>query len=108
MKILLDNNVPAYLAGVFAHHDVASAFQMGWHDLANGRLLEAAEAGGFRLLVTLDRGFLHQQNLQGRDLAVAVLRPRDQTREAMTDVANLLNESADSLLVGQAHIIREF
>lgn len=45
---------------------------MGWAELDNGRLLNAAEAA-FDVLVTTDQNLRHQQNLAGRRLAILVL-----------------------------------
>jgi len=90
LKLLLDNNVPVYLLDVLGRQDSSTAFREGWHQLANGKLLTAAQAGGFQLLVTLDGGFEHQQNMDGRVISVAVLRPSDQSKAAMVEVAERL------------------
>ena len=71
MRILFDQGTPVPLRGSLAGHEVHTAFEMGWSDLGNGELLEAAE-NAFDALVTTDRNLLHQQNLAGR-LAVLVL-----------------------------------
>ena|SRR5579871_3870915 len=92
MKIVLDNNVPAYVGRLLAGFEYATAYQRGWHHLANGQLLGTCEAAGFDLLITLDRGFLHQQNLSGRKIRIAVLIPTGQGRlEVETAVKNLLS-----------------
>jgi len=49
------------------------ARQMGWHELANGHLIAAAEAGGFDVLITADQSIRYQQNLTGRKIAIVVL-----------------------------------
>jgi hypothetical protein len=36
-------------------------------------LLDAAETAGFELLVTTDKNFSHQQNLQSRRIAIVVI-----------------------------------
>jgi hypothetical protein len=41
--------------------------------LSNGDLLNAAEDAGFDVLLTTDKNLVHQQNLQGRKLAIVVL-----------------------------------
>jgi len=46
---------------------------MGWHQLANGHLIAAAEDGGFDVLITADQSIRYQQNLAGRRLALIVL-----------------------------------
>jgi hypothetical protein len=50
VKILFDQNMPAPLRHALVGHDVATAYERGWHTLQNGELLSAAEAEGFELL----------------------------------------------------------
>ena len=88
MKILLDNNVPLYLLSTFPGS--STAYREGWHELANGRLLEAAESAGFTLLITLDRGFETQQSLAGKRISVAILKPSHQSRDSFIRVAESL------------------
>lgn len=61
--------VPHALPG----HTVHTAQARGWDTLSNGALLNAAEAAGFELLLTTERRIRHQQNLQGRRVALVVL-----------------------------------
>ena len=49
------------------------AFERGMERLANGDLLNAAEAAGFELLVTADKNLRYQQNLTGRKISIVVL-----------------------------------
>ncbi|MHB8636522.1 MAG: hypothetical protein ACYC96_08620 [Fimbriimonadaceae bacterium] len=103
MRVLLDHNVPRYLNPLLLN--ASSANGEGWHELANGTLLAAAEQAGFSVLLTLDRGFLAQQNLVGRSIANAVLAPADQSREAMTAVATKLAGLISPLGAGTAVLI---
>jgi predicted nuclease of predicted toxin-antitoxin system len=73
MRILLDHNVPIGVRFFFAGHEVVAAHERGWQDLANGDLLEAAEADGFEVMLTADRNIKHQQNMSGRRIRLAVL-----------------------------------
>jgi len=73
MNILLDANTPAPLARFLRGHQVSRADEMGWQDLENGALLDAAEREAFDLLLTCDRNIRYQQNFSERKLAVAVL-----------------------------------
>lgn len=59
----------AFLTG----HMVATAYEKGWAELTNGRLLRAAENEGFDCLVTTDQNSRYQQKLEGRRIAVVVL-----------------------------------
>lgn len=73
MRILFDQGVPAPLRRQLAAHAVDTAFERGWSNLSNSALLDRAEAGGYRILVTTDQNLRHQQNLAGSRLAVVVL-----------------------------------
>ena len=72
MKIVFDQGTPAPLRHALSGHSVATAFELGWSDLANGELLQQAEAQ-FELLITTDQNLHYQQNLGGRRLAILVL-----------------------------------
>jgi len=71
--VLLDQNAPQGLRAVLIEHDVRLARQMGWDTLENGELIDAAEKGGFDVMVTADQNLVYQQNLSGRKLALVVL-----------------------------------
>jgi hypothetical protein len=73
MRVLLDQNAPQGLQTEIPGHEVILARQMGWHQLANGHLIAAAEAGGFDVLITADQSIRYQQNLTGRRPALIVL-----------------------------------
>lgn len=92
MKILFDHGVPAPLRRALASHEVATAFELGWQEMGNGRLLDEAEKV-FAVLITTDKNIRHQQNLAGRKLSILVLPttswPQIQKRIGL--VCNALN-----------------
>jgi hypothetical protein len=73
MRILFDHGTPAPLIPFLTGHSVTKAKDAGWDRLANGALLDAAEAAGFDLLVTADKNMRYQQNLTDRKISIAVL-----------------------------------
>lgn len=73
MKILFDQGTPVPLRRHLAEHDVATAYEQGWHDLSNGDLLKAAEETGYQLFITTDQNLVYQQNLRERRIAIVVL-----------------------------------
>ena len=73
MRILLDECMPELLRRDIAGHQVSTVSEMGWAGTKNGRLLDAAEAAGFDILLTVDRNIEHQQNLRGRSISLVVL-----------------------------------
>ena len=61
------------MAKLLPDHDVTRADRASWATLTNGRLLQAAEAAGFEVLVTVDKRIRSQQNLVGRSISLLVL-----------------------------------
>jgi predicted nuclease of predicted toxin-antitoxin system len=76
-KLLLDENLPHKLRELLTEHDVFTVAFKGWVGMRNGDLLEAAEREGFDVLLTSDQGFPHEQNMEGRKLAVLLLPTPD-------------------------------
>ena len=72
MRVLFDQGTPVPLRRALSGHTVSTAFEMGWAQLSNGELLNAAEAA-FDVLITTDQNLRYQQNLTGRRLAILVL-----------------------------------
>lgn len=72
MRILFDQGTPAPLRRALTGHTVSTAYEMGWSELDNGALLQAADTD-FDALVTTDQNLRHQQNLSSRRLAILVL-----------------------------------
>lgn len=92
MRILFDQGTPVPLRRTLVPHEVATAFEMGWSDMENGRLLDTAE-GKFDALITTDQNLRHQQNLQGRRLAILVLPTTNwlEIRDHLPEVAAAVN-----------------
>ena len=72
MRILLDECLPTSLKRDITDHQVATVVEMGWSGMKNGTLLSIAERH-FDVLLTVDRGIEYQQNLENRQIAVAIL-----------------------------------
>lgn len=68
MKILCDENLPHDLRACLAHHDVFTIAYLGWGGIKNGKLLEAAEADGFDILLTGDKTIAYEQDLREGEL----------------------------------------
>jgi hypothetical protein len=51
---------------------VSTAYEMGWSEIDNGRLLSAAELE-FDAMITTDQSIRYQQSLAGRRLGIIVL-----------------------------------
>jgi predicted nuclease of predicted toxin-antitoxin system len=73
MRLLIDECVDERLRHLFPGHVCQTARFANLAGLKNGRLLEAAEAAGFDILITVDQSIPDQQNLAGRRLSLVIL-----------------------------------
>ena len=82
MRVLIDECIDERLRLLFAGHECQTARFAGLAGLKNGRLLEAAEAAGFEVLITVDPNIPDQQNLSGRKISLVILRrPTNRLRD---------------------------
>jgi predicted nuclease of predicted toxin-antitoxin system len=98
MKVLFDVNMPRPLRRELPGHEVVTAQAMGWGELVNGDLLQAAEKEGFDAFVTADRNLRHQQNLTGRRIAILVV-PSNNLR-VLARIASAIRSAVDQLKSG--------
>ena len=87
MKVLIDECVDERLRLLFPGHECQTARFANLAGLKNGRLLEAAEAAGFDVLITVDQNIPDQQNLSQRSIALVTLCGRT---NRLKDVALLV------------------
>lgn len=74
MRVLLDESTPRRLTTAFpGAFEARTVQQMGWAGSANGDLLRLAADHGFGALVTVDKGFEHQQNLAELPIPVVIM-----------------------------------
>ena len=72
MRVLLDECVPKRLGGSLVGHAIRTVPQEGWSGKKNGELLALMSAAGFEVLLTVDQGIPHQQNLRAVVVMVGV------------------------------------
>jgi predicted nuclease of predicted toxin-antitoxin system len=104
MKILLDECLPLDFRHRLQPHVAHTVEWAGLKGRTNGELLRAAEAAGYEVLLTVDQGIPHQQNVEGRKIAVIVVRARANQLEDLTpfrggDSAGAENDGADQVAV---------
>ena len=73
MLVLFDHSTPVPLRYALKARTVVEAVERGWETLANGALLQEAEAAGFEVFITADKNIRYQQNLTRRRIAILVL-----------------------------------
>lgn len=73
MRLLIDECVDERLRFLFRDHECQTARFAKIAGLKNGQLLDAAEAAGFDILVTVDQNIPDQQNLTMRKISIVIL-----------------------------------
>ena len=73
MRLLLDECVDRRLRRAFTGYDCQTAPLANLAGLSNGELLDAAEAAGFDVLITVDQNIPSQQNMTGRRISLLIL-----------------------------------
>lgn len=92
MKIILDECMPRDLRKHFAEHYCQTVPQAGMAGKKNGELLTLAEQSGWQVLLTMDRGMPHQQNLAGRTISLVIIRaPANRLPDLLPHVTAILS-----------------
>jgi|SRR5271165_610417 len=91
MRILLDECIPRKLKASLSGHQCRTVHEEGWAGKKNGALLLAADKAGFQAFLTLDRGMEFEQNLQGRKIAIVLIRARsNRLADLLPHIAEIL------------------
>lgn len=92
MRILLDENLDWRLVRYFdADFQVTTVSRQGWKGMRNGELLQKA-AAAFDVLVTMDKGIEHQQNLRKYEIGVILISARSNRIQDIQPAMVKLNE----------------
>jgi predicted nuclease of predicted toxin-antitoxin system len=73
VRVLLDEHLPVDLAPTLPGHDIDTVVGRGWAGITNGELLQRMR-GEYGVLVTMDRGIEHQQNISALPFGVILVR----------------------------------
>ena len=105
MRILLDECIDERFRHQFADHDCQTARYAHFAGLTNGRLLSAAEAAGFEVIITVDQGIPHQQNIRSKQIAVCVLRVTTNRLSDLIQLVPVILIGLDSIKPGEVIIL---
>jgi predicted nuclease of predicted toxin-antitoxin system len=87
MKILLDECLPMDFRHSFPGHEAHSVEWAGLKGKKNGELLQAAEGGGYQVLLTVDQGIPREQTMVDRKLSIILIRSRTNQMEDLLPLA---------------------
>jgi len=101
MRILPDECLPLDFRHSFPGHDAHSAQWAGLKSKRNGELLRAAELAGYDVLLTVDQGIPHQQNLAGQKLSIVLIRSKTNQIEDLLPFVNKILSALEAMTTGQ-------
>jgi hypothetical protein len=98
---LIDECLPRRIKNSLTGHDCQTVPTAGFAGKTNGELLTLAEQAGFDVLLTVDKGMQHQQNLIGRRIAVLVIRARSNNIQDLLPHIPACLQALESIQPGQ-------
>jgi predicted nuclease of predicted toxin-antitoxin system len=105
VKILLDECLPIDFRHSFRIHEAHTAEWAGLKGKKNGELLRAAEAAGYRVLLTVDQGIPQQQKPSDQKISVILLRSRTNQIEDLLPLVDGIVQALDAIAPGQTVVI---
>ena len=107
MRVLLDECVTRYLKRDLPGHEVFTVEEAGFKGLKNGRLLQAAAAGRYDALITVDQNLRYQQNLETLPVPVIVLSAARSTYPVLKPLMPRVLDVLEKLEAGRVVVIKE-
>ena len=101
MRVLHDEHLPHRLRQLFASAiEVVTVGYQGWKGLRNGEILRKASAE-FDAFVTMDKGFLYQQNLEKIQISIVLLEAESNRYAHLAPLIPQVNTVLKTLKQGQ-------
>jgi hypothetical protein len=102
MRVFLDACVDPRVAQIILGHDVRTAFDLGWQRLRDHVLLPKV-AADFDVLLTTDKGFEHEHNLNNLSIGIVIVHvPKNKVEFYRPAVSSILNAIVS---VGKGQVI---
>jgi predicted nuclease of predicted toxin-antitoxin system len=105
MRILLDECLPVDFRHGFPSHAAHTVHWAGLKGKKNGELLDAAEAAGYDVLITVDQGMPPQQRAEDRRISIILIRSRTNQIEDLSLLAPGIMKALDSIQPGEAIVV---
>ena len=101
MRVLLDENLDWRLVRYFdTDFQVTTVSQQGWKGMRNGELLRRASKT-FDVLITMDKGIEHQQNLRKYTISIILISAKSNRLQDIQPAMRRVNQVLRTLEPGQ-------
>jgi hypothetical protein len=101
MRVLIDECVDHRVKPHITGHDVYTVEEMGWKGKTNGDLLKEMVASNFDVLLTVDKSFQHQQNIQTAGVAVVLMKPTRNVLKELLPLMPAVNGALGTIKAGE-------
>ncbi|QQZ28112.1 DUF5615 family PIN-like protein [Thiothrix subterranea] len=101
MKIIIDECLPRRLCKLLPFEQVWTVPQIGLAGLKDTELLEALDAKGIDVFVTIDGNIEYQQQFVNRVFGTVVIRAASNRFQDLTPLATALIEAVSGVSAGQ-------
>lgn len=101
MKIIIDECLPRRLCKLLPFEQVWTVPQIGLAGLKDTELLEALDAKGIDVFVTIDGNIEYQQQFVNRVFGTVVIRAASNRFQDLTPLATALTEAVSGVSAGQ-------
>ena len=101
----MDECLPVEFRRHLMGHDAHTVQWAGLKGKKNGELLDAAEAAGYEVLLTVDHGLPRQRHSSGGKLSIIVIRPRTNQMEDLLPIASAILEVLQSIQSGEIVVV---
>jgi len=105
MKILLDECLPLDFRHSFPGHDAHTVQWAGMKSKKNGELLQAAEAMGYDVLLTVDQEIPIRHRSVARRLSIILIRSKTNQLEDLLPLVDAISRALDTIVAGQTVVI---
>ena len=101
MRVLLDEHLPHRLRHLFESSIESSTVEyQGWKGMKNGELLHRASVN-FDAFITMDKGFLYQQNVDKLQIGIVLLNAESNRYIHLAPLFPQINNTLKTLKKGQ-------
>lgn len=102
--ILIDNNLHRDFGTLLDGYPCEHVRVRGWENLTNGVLLSQAEEAGFTVLLTADKSIPHQQNMEGRKIALLIVRLHNLAWPSLQQIAPFVIQQLEGIQPGEIRV----
>lgn len=86
-------------------HEVRTVHEAGWAGTRNGALLRLASSA-FDVMLTVDQGVNHQQNLAGLRIAVLIMAAASNDIDDLRPLVPVVLDALETIQVGEIRVVQ--